>query len=363
MADLFGAPIGILASDENIRQNALAGLQAQKLFGEIAQQPAELELKQAHARLFGAEASVKEQAARDAAELNRVAAEVQARRSLSGQAAAQGRLATIADLPRNGSALAQSQASPVEEFLAVARDRGIPETRLVPLAKEASLIRQQEAATANSQAEQAVRQIKAQRERFGLIGQLAGAAATSPIAWADAVMDPAKAALLPKELLGMPYEVAKDHLAGISQASIEADKRAELEMKRVQDEAHRKLWKAEEGKMGAQIKVLGARADILKETLAAEKKAGGKFSAEYADIKRADAENKRSLLAARDAKAFPPAPLDPELRQPDKLYTNAKGQRAIWRKNGDVSGWEPYGSPAPSASLDTSSVDDTEGED
>ncbi|CAB5227573.1 hypothetical protein UFOVP1527_58, partial [uncultured Caudovirales phage] len=42
MSELYGAPSGIIASDQNIRQNIQAGLQAQKTLGEIEQLPADL---------------------------------------------------------------------------------------------------------------------------------------------------------------------------------------------------------------------------------------------------------------------------------------------------------------------------------
>ncbi len=61
MADMFGAPVGIGAAEADQRQNVLGGLQAYETVGKIEQQPAQKALLEAHAKLFGAEATAKEQ--------------------------------------------------------------------------------------------------------------------------------------------------------------------------------------------------------------------------------------------------------------------------------------------------------------
>ena len=48
MAELFGAPVGMLAAGEQSRQNALVGLEAQKVMNTLALQPSQIELNKAH---------------------------------------------------------------------------------------------------------------------------------------------------------------------------------------------------------------------------------------------------------------------------------------------------------------------------
>lgn len=170
MSDMFGAPIGIAAAETDQRQVVQGALLAQKTLGEIAAQPADLALKEAHARLYGAEADLKQAQVADQKTMQELAEGVAKAR----QAARQGVVLTADDL-RGAKGEPKSLAEPYEEMLALAADRGVSPLVTEKLAKDAATIRKNEATAASAQAEEKVRRITAQEKSLEMIG--AGASA------------------------------------------------------------------------------------------------------------------------------------------------------------------------------------------
>ena len=170
MADLFGAPVGIIASQENNRQAITSGLANIKTMGDIAQQPAELELKQAQARLFGAEASDKEAAAAASQEMLKLQKEF-----VEG-ARANGKEATVDDL-EPGTGKPKSQASQLEAFANFADKKGLPPLALAKVREEIAKIYEHEAIT--DYRSQQARQIEEKRalEHMTRVSNVSAAAA------------------------------------------------------------------------------------------------------------------------------------------------------------------------------------------
>lgn len=225
--EMFGAPAGISAAQQDIRENLLAGVKAQEVMGKIAQQPLEAEVLRQHGRYYGAEADVKLAGLRD----------IQLMSQLGERMAAQGRVGTVEDLDAV-QAGPKSQATPLEQMVEMAQDAGVSELTLTKMRKDIALIRQREAAGAASQSAQVLSGLKQQEEQNTLIGSSAQALlAGGPEQFSQRLM--ALADRVPPELAKVLGKVPQDFYAArpILEAAIansmrvkdriEADRKAE----------------------------------------------------------------------------------------------------------------------------------------
>jgi len=332
MPDMFGAPIGISAAEDQINQNVLTGLKAQQALGAIAKQPAEQALAEAHARLYSAEAAKAESQAADLKRMQDVEAEVTARRQGSAIAAAQGQLLTVDNLPPGGRITTRSAADPIDEFLAAAEGKGIPPRLLLPYYEKSTTIRQHEAAAANSAANQQKNQLAALKEKATLIGQYASTALANPQNYGQLLLS-APPGLLPTEHLTGVFETDAPVLRALNDASLTTKEKIDAQEKATENEAHRKLWKSAEAKNSAAIRVADARYNLINERYLAAKKNGGEASPEVKALREERALAWRARREAADRKEFPPAPLDPKLREVGKQYTAANGAKFLWTKD------------------------------
>jgi len=333
--ELDPAVLGIHAQEEANRRSLAAGLSAQKTIGEIAAQPVDMAYKQSLTRVHTADADKSEEAAR-AAKASRdlqlqfltARQEEQARRQLSEAAAKQGKIATVGDLPPGGSIVKASQADELEAFANYA-SKTMPPMELAKLRGDIAEIKRKEAAEAASLAAAGVNEHKQQVAQFEQIGNIAGAAGASEANYRAIMMSPQRQ-LLPKELTGN-WRMDAPVLKAIEQASQDSIKRANLQRQQVDTEARRRLANARMSESAARIKNLEITGKTLERDYKQQTKAYGKYSREALEAKQLTAENKKSLIAARNVKNFPPAPLDPEGREFETVYTARDGKtRATW---------------------------------
>ena len=316
MTELFGAPQGIMAREEGNRAAMLGGLGAQKLLGEIAAQPVELDYRKSLARLHGAEATAKE--AESAAQLQLlklqqdwVTKEQDAREQLVDAAASQGRTATVADL-HEGSAQSGgvSQADSLRRFADFAEQHGTPPMALAGLHDKIAGIAEKEAIGfyRNAQGQDIEEKRKsALRQRIGGIAQGASA---SPQAYAAAMMSPDRK-LLPPELTG-DYATDAPILRAVAQQSMTADQQAD-NARQDRDQRSRELRRsAGSAASTAAVTRNQAQADIATERLRILKKYGGDSAEETLKAKRTANEAAQRAMDAKDAKAYPPIPLNPK---------------------------------------------------
>lgn len=325
MADLFGAPVGIIASQENNRQAITSGLANIKTMGDIAQQPAELELKQAQARLFGAEASDKEAAAAASQEMLKLQKEF-----VEG-ARANGKEATVDDL-EPGTGKPKRQASQLEAFANFADKKGLPPLALAKVREEIAKIYEHEAITDYRSQQARQTEEKRQLEHMQRVSNVAAAAAQSPQNYAYAMLNPETRKLLPPGLSGN-YATDKPILDLVTSAGQDSIKAADLARKQADSVQLRLRAKAAAALSHASADAATARKELTQQVKADVIKNGGEKSPEAKDAKIAAADAKRQETQAKLRKEFPPLIIDPNAREANKMYMLADGRIARWEVN------------------------------
>ena len=325
MSDLFFGAQGTIAAQENNRQAITSGLANIKTMGDIAQQPAELELKQAQARLYGAEASDKEAAAAASQEMLKLQKEF-----IEGARAA-GKEATVEDL-EPGTGKPKSQASQLEAFANFADKKGLPPLALAKVREEIAKIYEHEAIT--DYRSQQARQIEEKRalEHMTRVSNVSAAAAQSPRDYALALMNPETRKLLPPGLTG-DYATDRPVLEMITRAGQDSIKAADLARKQADSVQTRLRAKAAAAASHASATASTARAELTQQVKADIIKNGGEKSPEAKDVKTAAADAKRQATQAALRKEFPPLIVDPNAREPGKIYMMADGRIARWEMN------------------------------
>ncbi len=324
--EMFGAPYGISAAEDQINQNALSGLKAMHTLGEIQQQPVDMQLKQAHARYYGGLAQEAEAKARDLQTMQQLEAGVAAARL----AAAQGQTLTVEDRVPGTAAAQKSLADPLREDLAIMQKLGAPTRMQLPLVEKISQIAQHEAAAASSAATQQTQQVKAGVEKAKRISSFAQAALDTPEAYPQLKMQAAQEGF---KVDALPPEWNAKALTALRDSGIEAAKMLQLKETASLDAAHKARWGASNAQSAAAVKLAGARTDLVKERLDVLKKTGGEGSPEVKAGREELRLSREALRKARDRKEFPPAPLDPAAREVGKNYTAANGARFMWTKD------------------------------
>lgn len=315
--ELTGFSQGVQASDANIRANVQSGLQAQKLLGEIAEQPDQARLTRAHAELYEGQAAKARAEASDAQKLA----------ELSAAAAAQGRIATVDDLDPKTP---HSGADYLERLAGLAADKGVSPKTTADLYTKAAGIRQKEAATLSAQATQQVRQLDAGLKRAERVGALATMALAGPEQYAQARMIAAQEGL-PIDKLPQSLDAARPLLQGLISSSMSAKDTLEAKRKEIHDKAQKARWGSANARDNASVKLAEKRGELIEERTKLIKKNGGGGSPEAKQAAKEMAATRRAIREAKVRKEFPPAPLDPSARQPGKTYTAADGKtRFIW---------------------------------
>jgi len=323
MAEMYGAPVGIQASDENIRQNLHAGLMAQKALGEIAMQPEELALKRAQtlntgalARLHTADAALKEAATRDAALMRKIDLEARAEQQAIDQAKLAGVDLTVADRPKEGFSATQSAATPLERFAATAYNKGMPLDMITPVMEKAAKIRKEEATMLNQSTNAVVHQLAAQKAIAEQLGSAASYALQGPTQYAQVR---AMGGLPPG--LPLSFDLAAPQLQQLVSTSVSVKDRTDLEIKERNAKASEARAAAAQvsanasaARAGAYVATSATRRDALKKAL-------GPGSEEAADAKRATTEAARARAFKTQLSFAPPVPLRFTAAHEGRLFT------------------------------------------
>jgi hypothetical protein len=331
MAELFGAPLGMIAAGEQSRQNALVGLEAQKVMNTLALQPSKIALDEAQTKYYGAqtaEADAKVEAARVMQRLGEgFTADTQRRQGAIDKAAAQGQIATAADLKSAGQKV--STAQPLKDFAAYAAGKGASPMVLERLYGEIATIEEKEAQGAWRDQQVLSDQDKTAREQRTEIGGIAAAAAESPQQYAAIMMNQDLRKRLPPELTGS-YDADRNTLRAIGQASMDANKQADNRRQQAELDARQANFNAGEAKRDAQVAAATAQADLAAERLANLIKFGDQNSEAGLAAKNAALEAARAKTAALREKATPQLPLDPGSRKLGQSYMLPDGRTARW---------------------------------
>lgn len=331
MAELFGAPLGMIAADEQSRQNALVGLEAQKVMNTLALQPSQIALNQAHTGYYEAqtaEADAKVEAARVMQRLGEgFNADQQKLKGVIDGAAAQGKTATVADLKGVGQKV--STAQPLKDFAAYAAGKGASPTVLEKLYGEIATIEEREAQGAWRNQQVLSDQDKTARDLRTEIGGIAAAAAESPQQYAAIMMNRELRDRLPKELTGS-YDTDRPTLRAIGQASMDANKQADNKRQQAEDEARQVRFEAGQAKRDAAVALADAKYLLTVERFEQLAKNGQALTDAGLEAKRAVADAARARTAAAQDKATPQLPLDPGSRKLGQSYMLPDGRTARW---------------------------------
>lgn len=348
MSENFGAFGGLKVN----QTSALKGLEAQKTLGEIAMQPAEQKLKEAHARLYDASAEEKEEAVRSQ---KRMAELMQGLAPGGSEGAGQGP-EDLADQMLRLSSLAF---------------KGGMVKQGTELATKASTILQHVASASASDASAALRDARREDIYLDMIGGLAQSGLESQTAYDAARMaalnDPVLADMMKKrgfDITKMPtdFNKAKPALQALVTQTIKAK---DTLAQKTRDA----VAKAEIAKDGAQAeaaaasaRVAEARLEQINQVIADVKKHGGDTTGGGRDLRSARkdalkdktekdklaAEAKARQQASIDAKRFEPVPkeaiADPSRREVGKTYMTPKGP-LTWTGQG----WKPLVEARPAA--------------
>lgn len=343
MAEIAGATAGILATDESAQRGMLAAAQTAGEIGKLSLLPSEIALRQAqagqataHADLYRQDAGDKRQAALEKLQMLQLQQDHVQEQALIDAGHAQGREPTAADRP-------VSQADPLRRFADYAeKKRGVSPLLLAGVRKQIADITEKEAIGADH-AQRAVTQATKDRgERAEQIGNLASAAAESPLAWMDVISDPAKAAMFPPELLSMPWEAARPHLKVLADVGLGTKIRAELAREDAEAKSRAARRTTGVAQANATIELAKVRTRVAKKLLDDIIANEGEHSAAALQAKKDLSANRQVRTEALNNKLAPPAPLDVKAREIGKVYSSPDGKtRMIWQ--GKDAGWRPYG--------------------
>lgn len=334
MADLFGAPQGIIASNELANQNLMTGLKARELIGAIEAQPAERLLKEAQARLYGAQAGQlefqQEQQNRMLALDRAFEAEHQALKELDAAAAAQGTIATVDHLT-NGSAVQTLAPSSLYtksvDRLRWLERQGVPQSVIAAERDKIVLGQEREAIAAYRQNQAAQLEETAATARRTRIGGIAATAAVNPQNYAAVMLSPDRE-LLPKELTGN-YVTDRPILQTIADSSRTAQQQSAQKLRERELRTTEKRVEAVTARSAATARLATARAETQVEVLSNLKKYGGPNAEATLEQKRTTTAAKQQAADAKYNAAFPALPLDPKLHVPGTTYRIADGRRVI----------------------------------
>lgn len=323
MADLFGAPLGFLAGGEEQRANVTNTMGALKAMGEIAQQPADLALKQAHARLFGAEAGLKEAEAAD----------MLAMTQLEARFNAQGKNATAEDLAAEPGR-PRSQADYMMQLADFAEQNGAPLRYTGKIRKDASMILEHEAIAGYRDAQRQREQQRYVTERQTRLSNAAAVAAESPQGYMNVLQDPELSQLLPTRQLSGDWNTDRRVLDTIAKAGQDSIRRARLVQQQTEVGLTAQRTQATVASAAASADLARARKDLVIERKNNLIKNGGETSPSAAEARREATAARKAATDAKLRKEFPSAPLDPGARMFNQTYTAADGKtRFVWMKD------------------------------
>lgn len=349
--EMFGAPYGIQQAEKEINQNALSGLKAMQLLGAIAEQPAQKALLEAHARLYGAQASKAEADAAETAGFNKLAA---------GFSASQPGGQDFVGPMQPGGESTGSRADPLLQLWTIAAKAGFLKQGAALLDK-GTLIMEHEAQTASAKVLAQSRALDLQRKQLELAGS--AAASVQDQSTYDAMRMSLAAQGRDTSWMPSRYEEARPLLDFTVAQSMKAQDTIKMKMEQLKADSLIQRRKVENAVSSARIEELGASTELKRTRKTAIEKNGGDGTPLAQESRRALIDSRRATQAATEAKLYPPlgsaAVKDSKLRVIGQTYTLPKG-RFTW--NGQ--GWLPFkGTKAPAGASEAESADEDSSED
>jgi hypothetical protein len=319
MAELFGAPLGFLASDENARKNVMSGLQSAELLGKLGMQPAELELTKAQtaekiagaenqralATWHGAQALKALQEAADARAIQDL--EEKARAGHIAELEAKGIQPNVQNTPPGKSFLQPTRASDyLVGLIEAAKKYGAPSRAMLPVLEKFATMRQHEAATESAQAQQIVHKLTADEKAMDALSGVAIDGMRNPEAWKVARAGAVARGLPGIDMIPENYQQASPILANLANASLSQKERLKIIAQTVTASAN--TVRADAAKTQAEVAVDRAAAAVEQSQARAEaiaKETGRKSEEADRRLKVLEDREKR-LKETTDAKLFPP---------------------------------------------------------
>lgn len=330
MAELFGAPLGIIAKQEGNQQEMLRGLTAQKMLGDIEAQPTELAYKRQLGSLHAADAALKMQEVGSNAAMLRLQsdwAEQEARGGLADKISqTEGRVATTADVPKGGAAKAWSPATKLIELAQFAEARKVPPQLLTKLYESIAGIQKEEGVREHNTAQAAERRYTVESKERDELGGAAAAAASSPENYARISMFGGLPQEILKKLTGN-YATDRKALQYLADSTRTAQQQADQARQAQELKLSGARVATSQAKANAYIQVAKARVDRLKQDADILEKTAGPKTQAYIDKLKTTSEAQRELTVAWELRNYPTVPLKAADRELGKVYTGSDGTR------------------------------------
>lgn len=355
MSDLYGAPSGIIAEQEQYNKNLGTAFAAQKTLGEIGMQPLDAEIKRQHARLYGAEADKLGMEAADAEQLRRLGADLANLRNSGVEP-------TVADLATAGRPK-PTTGDYFSQAIDLAIRRGVSPKVVSTLAKDAATVTSREAATVSHQMTALNQQMQAQRRQAENLGAEAAFALQGPQQYQQWLLQLAGQG---QDVSMMPdFAAARPMLQGLVDQAMTVKQKIDADLKKRNTAATELRSQASAANNYARVALSKERLGRAKEDRARANKYDGEKSQAALEARKAEAGSRRAYADDRDKKNFPPAPLDPAARTVGNTYTGSDGQRYVWAQDSAGNkGWLPYrgstmrGRPTSQVEADDETDDD-----
>ena len=330
MSAMFGAPVGIGAAEQDLREVVQGGLQAQKALGEIEAQPGERALKEAQTRVYTAEASLKESQVADAEVMANLAKGLAASKKAAGAG-----LVLPAEVVLGGKR--PSAADHLEELYQYGVDQGVSPTRLAAMAKQAADIRQKEASAASGESTAKLNELKGKAARAEQIAQMAQSGLQGQQQY-DAMRMAMANAGMPVDRLPQTWQEARPQLQAMIAQGMKVRDFAKLEIDQEELKAKKPLWAAQTSRANAGVALAKARHSLAKQEYDLKVKYEGENSAGALAAKRS-MEQRRDAITFKEMDAtYLPAPLDPSNWKENQAY-RIGDKFFIARRQGGVGGF------------------------
>lgn len=323
MPQLFGAPLGLMAAEDQANKTALSQVQAQKLLSEMEQEPTNTALKQAQARHLNADSGRMEGAQADLEALANW--EAAARRANAVVPATKGREATVDDVElfKTGS-----NADPLQKLYDTMVGGGAPSRLTAPLAEKIAKITQAEATGAYRNGQATVQQLEARKRISAEIGSYAAAAMASPEGYAQMRMYVTEAGgNLPPNVkkildnLPMDWQAGRRALEPIRRQALSVKDAADIALKEEAARQKKLLDASTIARNQASAGAASVRAGLVREQTALLHKLGGKDTPEGVAQKEASTALIYEKQLTERIKNHPKMPANPSNVRAGQSYT------------------------------------------
>lgn len=343
--EMFGAPYGILAAEDNQRQNILGALKAATMVNELDLAPLNRQKLEGDIALGGAQTAhqfaLSEFNKAQAAALTRKAAVSQRlgeiQRGIVDQLGAAQTAQRDASLYAKGEIPTVSNTGQPPSILEVLRGtiqqgmkEGIDPQDLAGLNKEYVAAAKEEAQTRSEQALTADRNLQSQHRRFQQIGSLAQQALEKPGNYGAVIgqlVNVPGAAPLLKQLTG-DFAQDRGRLEVLAAAGQTLAEKAKSEAEALQARASMARAAAAQASAGAAVENARSQVAYRAKRLEYIEKNGARTDAQT-DLARERAASSREYREAKMLRDYPPIPTNPTDIQLNRAYSAPDGRRFV----------------------------------